>query len=139
MREFAEKGFRLLKNGHGKCLAVDTTNFDSSENGALIIQSNCNPTEKGQLWKLVQNKYQNLCNAWNKCLSPPLNYAHGDITSSLIQDEKKDSPNQHWIFINGNKVYNNGRCLSSKKNSGNERAALISDSCERSGATMVFC
>lgn len=101
--------------------------MDPSKNGAFIVQSNCNPTEKGQRWKLVQNEYWNLCNAWNKCLSPPLNSKPGDITSNLIQDENKKSPNQQWIFISGDKLYNNGRCLSSKQNSGNDRVAL--DSC----------
>jgi len=102
LRELAEKGFRLLKNGHGKCLAVDTKNVtDPSKNGAIIIQSDCNPTEKGQRWKRVKNKYWNLCNAWNKCLSSPLNYVPGDITSSLIQDENKDSMNQQWNFLSG--------------------------------------
>ena len=103
--------------------------MDPSKNGVLIIQSNCNPTEKGQRWKRVKNKYWNLCNAWNKCISPPLNYAFGDITSSLIQDENKNSLNQIWIFIKGDKVYNNGRCLSSKNNSGNDGEALISGEC----------
>ncbi len=82
-----------------------------------------------------------LCNDWNKCLSIPLNSTPGDITSSLIQDDNKFSTHQRWGFLNGIQLYNNGRCLASKRNSGNDRTPLITDSCNslHEGQKWFFC
>ncbi len=134
-------GFRQLKNGHGMCLAVENDGVISpSENGALIIQSDCNQLEKGQHWKLT-NDYH-LCNRWNKCLSIPLNTTPGDITSSIIQDEyHQNSEHQNWKHGKSGILFNNGRCLSTIKNRRNKGTGVQSYECnfQLEGQIWTFC
>lgn len=115
--------FRQLKNRHRMCLAVETNGtINPSENGALIIQSDCTALEKGQQWKLTDD---HLCNQWNKCISTPLNTLPGDIARNIIQSEHQNSEHQNWKY--GEKmgiVYNKGRCLSTIENSKYKGAAV---------------
>jgi len=58
----------LLRNEYGQCLAVRTNdNKKPNESMATMFQSNCNPLEKGQLWKFDSQDF--LCNEWKKCLT----------------------------------------------------------------------
>jgi len=126
--ESKDSSFRQLKNGHGMCLAVETNGFiNPSQNGALIIQSDCNSSEKGQYWKVTNDFH--LCNQWNKCLSIALNDKPGKITPIIIQDEHKNSEHQDWVHGNNGILYNKGRCLAIENNKRNKGAAVQSNSC----------
>ena len=58
----------LLRNEYGQCLAVRTNDINKpNESMATMFQSNCNPLEKGQLWKF--DSFDFLCNEWKKCLT----------------------------------------------------------------------
>ena len=133
--------FRQLKNGHGLCLAVENDGAISpSENGALIIQSDCNQLEKGQHWKITDDYH--LCNRWNKCLSIPLNTTPGDITSSIIHDEyHQNSEHQNWKHGKSGILFNNGRCLSTIKNRRNKGTGVQSYECnfQLEGQIWTFC
>ncbi len=119
-----------LMNKHGKCLAVETTgNINPSENGATIVQSTCNPTEKGQLWKYDQRKFT-ICNDWNKCLSIPLSN-EGWKTVDVFQWDRHAGRTQLWIAIYGNQFSMAGFCLTSEGNSdAAERVRAVTNSCD---------
>lgn len=77
-----------LKNSLGKCLAVSTTGSQKpSENGAKLIQADCNPLEKGQLWKIINNK---ICNDWKKCVTVPIQWEK-NMKYEIF----------HWEYIDG--------------------------------------
>lgn len=99
----------LLKNKHGKCLAVcKNCTIYPAENGAKIFQSYCNPKEKGQRWR-VMGYY--ICNGWNKCLSLPNNGNH-EISHTIHNDVNNDTWRQMWEFENPGRILNfNGQCL----------------------------
>ena len=107
----------LLINKHGKCLAVETTGIVSpADNGAKIIQADCNPSEKGQLWKYDQEK-DSLCNDWRKCLSLPFELS-GDGTSDVFQwDLIEGKQSQQWAALNTGQFLNGGWCLAFEGNS----------------------
>jgi len=119
-------------NGHGKCLAVETTGkIHPSENGAKIVQSTCNPYEKGQLWKYEKNS-RSLCNDWNKCLSTPFNLGAGDIDenvfhSTFIPGEK----HQKW-YPSGDykgRLAHLGYCLAIQEDSDANETRAITNLC----------
>ncbi len=91
----------LLMNKHGKCLAVETTGIKNpAENGAKLIQANCNPLEKGQLWKW-NRKLELLCNEWNKCLSVPFNLNFGSRASFVFHwdlNQSDEVPFKKWVL-----------------------------------------
>ncbi len=98
--EHKDENSYLLRHNTGKCLAVSTTGLKrDSDDGAKIILSDCNPFEKGQLWKLITFKYtsrgetseaSNLCNEWEKCLTVDFKWYSG-YTSNIF----------HWENIDG--------------------------------------
>lgn len=100
-----------LKNNHGKCLAVSTTGpKKTSENGAKIIQADCNPLEKGQLWKIDNNK---ICNDWNKCVTVPIEWEN-NMNYEIFQWEYIDGDHrQEWMPNPKRQVFFHlGLCLS---------------------------
>jgi len=114
-------------NKHGKCLAVETVGKSNpSENGAKIVQSTSNPTEKGQLWKYDQRKFT-ICNDWNKCLSLPFIYKNGK-TSDLIADEQ----DHIWMASNTNQFIILGFCLAFEGNSDGNGVTAITNYCNES-------
>jgi len=85
-----------LMNKHGKCLAVETTGkVRPYENGAKIVQSTCNPTERGQLWKYDTEKLL-LCNDWKKCLTFPFNLEWGPTSDVFQWDRISREKHQQW-------------------------------------------
>lgn len=82
--------------------------IDPSENGARIIQSECNVAEKGQLWQLKENR---LCNDWDKCISTPLKQDHGSRTFVIQWDPIKEEKRQIWKATHTNKLLNGGYFL----------------------------
>jgi len=103
LRHSEGKSYPLM-NGHGKCLAVETTGkIKPFENGAKIVQSTCNPTEKGQLWKYDEQK-RLLCNDWNKCLSIPFNHSFGKTSDFFQWDLIAGEKRQNWRPSNNNQL-----------------------------------
>ena len=117
-------------NGHGKCLAVETTGkIKPSENGAKIVQSTCNPTEKGQLWKYDKRKGL-LCNDWNKCLSIPFSHDSRKTTDIVFQwDVMAEEEHQIWRAINTNQFVNLGFCLAFEGNSDGNGPRAVTNYC----------
>lgn len=102
----------VLMNDNGNCLAVETTGtINPDANGAKIIQANCDPSQKGQLWK-YDKQTQMLCNGWGKCLSIPFNVRlDAVIPFDLIQWDPVDGQiRQKWSQLN-NQFYSTGMCL----------------------------
>ena len=122
-------------NKYGKCLAVETTgNFHSSENGATIIQSTCNPTEKEQVLKNDKQKYI-LCNHWNKCLSTPFTIIFPKIekTFDVFHCDLNDIKNVRglWTFHFGEITnIHLSTCLAFEENSGNHGERAIMNYCQ---------
>jgi len=125
-----------LKNELGKCLAVSKLGSkEPSENGAKLIVADCNPSEKGQLWKWnVNNRF---CNDWNKCITiyPEWKRVYTDNITQWDNDDGK--PFQFWLpgpliaGIGGSQLANQyGWCLSN--------AQIISNQVEVS-ATVELC
>jgi len=99
-------------NKHGKCLAVETTaRIKPSENGAKIVQSTCNPTEKGQLWKYDKH-ISAVCNDWNKCLAIPIGRKYERASAIFQWDLFSGEKHQIWALHNINHFANLGNCLS---------------------------
>lgn len=119
-----------LMNTNGKCLAVETTGtIKPSENGAKIIQADCNPSEKGQRWKW-DRKNETLCNEWNKCISSPFNQKWGqtfDVFHWDLADPKNCS--QIWLLSNVGKIVHSRLCLTFKGNSDAHGAKAFTDFC----------
>ncbi len=117
-----------LKNNHGKCLAASSTGGQMpSENGTKIIQSNCNPLEKGQMWKWVG---KHLCNDWGKCLSAsPIRTPSGAFSVFQLDFNGNDK-HQKW---NGLKkkglLINTDSCLGIAGNSDVIGAEARTDAC----------
>jgi len=112
----------LLKNGHGKCMGVSSSDPKlASQNGTAVVQSDCNPSEKGQLWKWKKNN--RLCNDWDKCLSV-LNYPYVELWENI--DGKVE---QAWYFFQ-NKLYTRGLCVISRLNSAANEAKMMIEICE---------
>ncbi len=114
---------------HGKCLAVETTSaIKPSENGAKIIQADCDPSEKGQLWKWDRMKSL-LCNDWSKCISLPFNLSQGR-TSNVFQWEIIDGEkHQKWVAINTGQFLNFGWCLAFEGNSNDHGVRAKTEYC----------
>lgn len=105
----------ILKNGNGKCLAVETTGtINPNENGAKIIQANCDPSENGQRWEYDQGK-ELLCNAWKKCVSIPFD-RRTDLVSTtnpfvLVQWDPVDGEKRQKWYWRNNQFLSIGMCL----------------------------
>ncbi len=97
-----------------KCLAVNTNgDVNPAKNGDIIIQSDCNPSEKGQLWKRNRDR---ICNDWNKCISTPLQKRPGSETSIIIHwDLNHEDQRQQFRITDENHLINLGKCLGIKK------------------------
>lgn len=111
---YAQFGTRLLLvNKHGQCLAVNTKeDIGPSLNGARIIQSDCNSSERGQIWKRNGDR---ICNDWNKCISTPLQQKSGTKTSIVIhRDLNHEDQHQQFRETNENHLINLGNCLGIK-------------------------
>lgn len=106
-----------------------TGTIKPSENGAKIIQADCDPLEKGQLWKWdrIENR---LCNDWAKCLSLPFDHPEGK-TSELFQWDIIDrEKSQIWIALSENQFLNiMGWCLAFEENSDSHEVRAKTDYC----------
>lgn len=130
-------------NDHGKCLAVETTGkIHPSGNGAKIVQSTCNPYEKGQLWK-YDEKSNSLCNDWNKCISTPLHLKGGKADKVFHSTFVDWETHQKWTL--GSTKYkgmfiNLGWCLAIEKNSDASDTRAITKTCKpgEKGITWSF-
>lgn len=130
----------LLRNEHGKCLAVKTTaSKKSNEAMATIVQSNCNPLENGQLWKF--NPLNLLCNEWEKCLTvfsvnPETKTHIFMFQDDPIHDLAEERQSQKWF---GTGVRTQLRsalfnyCLGVVENSGANGAMTTLAPCTKSG------
>ena len=120
-------------NKHGKCLAVETTGIKNpAENGAKLIQANCNPLEKGQLWKW-NRKLELLCNEWNKCLSVPFNLNFGNRASFVFHwdlNQSNEVPLKKWVLKDTAQFLHMGYCLSVEGNSGAHGALAMTELCD---------
>ena len=120
----------LLQNKHGKCLGIETKGKrNPSENGAKVVQANCNPSEKGQLWKWDTNT-NFLCNDWLKCISVSFNQGgyraydlfHWDTIIGVTKYQK-------WNVVNSVQFQNGGWCLASENNSDDPGVPAITAKC----------
>jgi len=94
-----------------------------SENGAFVIQSICNPREKGQLWKW--KNISRLCNGWYKCLTVDFKLKEGMSTRIMHYDINGGKRQQKW-YIKENKPPNEmGFCLGVASNSDSPGARLV--------------
>lgn len=119
-----------LMNTNSKCLAVETTgHIKPSENGAKIIQADCNPSEKGQRWKRDREN-QAICNDWNKCISSAFNQSWGP-TFDVFHWDRIDPKNssQLWLLSNTGEIIHYGFCLTFKENSDIHGAKAFTDFC----------
>ena len=120
-------------NGHGQCLAVETTGkIHPSENGAKLVQSTCNPYEKGQLWK-YEEKSKSLCNDWNKCLSTPFDLNGGRTENIFHSTFIPGETRQEWWSGSGNNggiFIQLGWCLAIQQNSDANKARSITNYCK---------
>lgn len=124
------KSYPLI-NLHGKCLAVETAGTKSpADNGAKIIQAECNPSEEGQLWKYDQEK-QILCNNWSKCLSLPLDNNQQRSNSDVFHWDLIEGENrQKWTAWNTGQFNNNGSwCLAFEGNSNSHGVRAKTGNC----------
>jgi len=133
--EHKEETSYLLRHHLGKCLAVSTTGRKkNSDNGAKIIISECNPSEKGQLWKLITFNYtsrgrilevSNLCNEWDKCLTVDFEWSKG-YTSNIFHWENIDGEErQIWAMYDRLKTISHfGLFLSVDEKSNPQEAVL---------------
>jgi len=111
----------LLKNGHGKCMAVSSSNPKlASQNGSAVVQSDCNPSKKGQLWMWKKNR--RLCNDWDKCLSV-INYPYVELWENI--DGKLE---QVWHFFQ-NDLLTRGLCVIPRSNSAANGAQMVIEIC----------
>jgi len=101
-----------------------------SENGAFVIQSICNPKEKGQLWKW--KNFSRLCNNWDKCLTVDFKVKEGMSTYIMHSDMNGGKKQQKW-YITGNEQLKNpmGYCLGVASNSDSPGARLETKVCEK--------
>ena len=92
----------------------------ASQNGSSVVQSDCNPSEKGQLrmWK----KNRRLCNDWDKCLSV-INYPYVELWENI--DGKLE---QVWHFFQNN-LYTRGLCVIPRLNSAANEAQMVIETC----------
>jgi len=120
-------------NGNGQCLAVETTGkIHPSENGANIVQSTCNPYEKGQLWK-YEEKSKSLCNDWNKCLSTPFDLKRGKAENIFHSTFIPDEAHQKWSSGSGKYkgiFFHLGWCLAIQQNSNASEIRAITNNCK---------
>jgi len=110
------------------CLAVMTTKTKKSEeNGAKIIQANCDPSKKGQNWKWENRGGVNrLCNAWDKCLFN-MNFGRN---SNIQHLQRIPCIRQHWHQNNNpGLIKNDFFCLAVDKDSKAHGAAIITTDC----------
>ena len=116
-----------LKNKNGKCLAVSTAgDKKASENGAKIIQSDCNPFDKGKMWKW---EGKHLCNDWGKCLSVP-NKTHGGKYNVFQWEYHGSDKHQKWAVLKKmGLLINMDSCLSIVENSYVSGAEAIIEAC----------
>jgi len=116
-----------LKNKNGKCLAVSTAgDKKASENGAKIIQSNCNPLEKGQMWKW---EGKHLCNDWGKCLSVAKK-TPGGKSYVFQRDFNGSEKHQKWTGLKKmGLLINMDSCLSIVGNSDVNGEEAITEAC----------
>ena len=125
-------------NNHGKCLAVETTGtIKPSENGAKIIQADCDPSEKGQLWTWDRMK-KLLCNDWNKCLSVPFNLGGGLTKDVFHWDLIKDERRQQWAALSTHQFVNVGSCLAFEGNSDAHGVRAITNYCKDSDKGQIW-
>lgn len=112
-----------LKNDFRKCLAVSKLGTaKSSENGAKIIVTDCNPLENGQLWNFDKNS-KRICNGWNKFLSIPNDLKNKKYTDDIFQwDDVAGRESQSWVSY-GRQFMNiqSGSCLSVANVSSNQK------------------
>lgn len=95
-----------MVNFHGKCLAVFD---DHNVNGVKIVQADCDPSQRGQLW--IQEPDSNLlCNGWGKCLFMPVFL---NVSMWLVQQDPGLLPGNgdsirggHWNFGTHHRVLN---------------------------------
>jgi len=110
----------VLKNGHDKCMAVNSSDPKfPTLNGSTVVQSDCNPSEKGQLWRW--KKKRRLCNNWDKCLTV--------FKSDVVLWENIDGEiGQEWYFIR-NDLYAKGFCVLPYLDSVANEAKMVIEIC----------
>jgi len=126
-----------LVNKHGLCLAV-TGGINPGKMDAKIIQSDCNPSEKGQLWK--QNG-DHLCNELNKCISTPLQRKPGSRAPYVIHlDLSHQDKRQEFRGTNESTIRNIDYCLGIKDDANCPGAEAKTDICnsKENGQTWNF-
>ena len=128
-------------NKHGKCLAVETTGIKHpAENGAKLIQANCNPLEKGQLWKW-NRKLELLCNEWNKCLSVPFKLNFGSRASFVFHwdlNQSDEVPLKKWVLKDNAQFLHMGYCLSVEGNSGAHGVLAMTELCNTDNKGQIW-
>ena len=130
-----------LMNKHGKCLAVETTGVKSPvENGAKLIQANCNPIEKGQFWKW-DRKLELLCNEWNKCLSVPFKLNFGSRASFVFHWDFYQSNGvalKKWLVKDTAQFIHMGFCLAIEGNSDSHGVGAITEICNSESKSQIW-
>ena len=122
-------------NKHGKCMSA------CSFQVGWITQSNCDPNQKGQLWKWDGGR---LCNDCQRCIfmgqkGSTISYIKGKMVITPIGFDVL-----HWPFYDSNKndhkwiandfgqlVSSSGSCLGVKGDSNAKEAILSVDSCDK--------
>jgi len=101
----------------------------TAQNGDQIIQSVCNPSEKGQLWKRNGDL---LCNDWNKCISTSPQQKLGSKTSFVVHWElKNEDQRQQFRGNNENNLINLRNCLGIKNDANYSGAEAKTGFCNK--------
>ncbi len=121
----------VLKNGHGKCMTVKSSDPKlASRNGSTVVQSDCNPSGKGQLWRWKKNR--RLCNHLDKCLTA--------FKLDVVLRENIDGEiGQEWYFIR-NDLYVKGQCVLPYSDSASNESKMVIEECniKRKGKSWTF-
>lgn len=125
----------LLMNKHNKCMSACSITVGP------VRQSNCDPNQKGQLWKWDSGR---LCNDCNRCnfiseTGSTIKFKNGKIESTPTGFEVFQWPfydsnksGHKWIANGfGQLVSSRGPCLGVKGDSNAKEAILSVDSCDK--------
>lgn len=114
----------LLRNGHGKCMAVSSSDPKlPPQNGSPVVQLDCNPSDKGQLWSWKKKRL--LCNNWDKCLTV---IKLDVVLWEYIEGELEKGWYQTWSFFQ-NDLNSRGLCALPAFNSVANEAKMVIEIC----------